>query len=381
MVKRRLGEIGRLGEIDGLRALACFMVLLYHTAQFSGVAEIGKWTAPLNSGVDIFIVLSGFCLFLPVAVDSKKFAAMSFWRHRLKRIVPAYYASMIYVVLLPEVLVVFWRLLGRHASWQAIPSPIQWITHLTFTHMFSTHTWDGINGSYWSLGLEAQFYVAMPLIVFLFRRYGIRGLIIPAAVSVVWNVSALIIFWGTDDFTPIKFIWEVNLFGRWLEFTGGAFAAYLVQRTRTGRLTLSNKTRSALTVAGLASIILDLYVVRGSALGPIEFAILPLGIIILILGVSTMPDAGPTTATRLLRLRPMRALGTISYSFYLIHQPTEWYFSQLLKGMGVVGYSLWIAEITLGTAIIVGLATISYHLFREAGARFAAEHQLSVVTD
>jgi peptidoglycan/LPS O-acetylase OafA/YrhL len=357
----------RLPEIDGLRAVACLMVFLYHTHQFAGVPGLNRWMDPLATGVDLFIVLSGFCLFLPVVKDPSRFTARRFFTGRARRIVPAYYASMIYVVGLPFILVIFWRAIGKPATWQPIPSVDQWLTHLTFTHMFSTHTWDGINGSYWSLGLEAEFYVAMPVLVWLLRRYGVRGLLVPAAISVIWNVVTTIIFWG-QGFSPLRFVWEANLPARWFEFTAGALAAYLVNQTRTGQLRLSPMIRNGLAGAGLALIVADLYLLIGSTAQCVGFIALPTGVFLFIIGVSAMPHKTPIPPARLLRFPPLRALGTISYSFYLLHQPTEWYLSQLLKGMGVDGLLLWVLELTIGTSIIVVLATGSWMLFEKSEA-------------
>src|SRR4051812_38861600 len=84
----------RIAAIDGLRALACLMVLAYHTSQFAYQHQ--PWPVRhLAGGVDIFIVLSGFCLFLPVTASPDRFSARRFFRQRARRIVPAYYASMV----------------------------------------------------------------------------------------------------------------------------------------------------------------------------------------------------------------------------------------------------------------------------------------------
>ena len=91
----------RLPALDGMRAVACLLVLTYHSFQFTGLsgAELPWGLRQLslygNSGVDIFVVLSGFCLFLPVARSPRKFRTRNFFMRRAKRIVPAYYASIV----------------------------------------------------------------------------------------------------------------------------------------------------------------------------------------------------------------------------------------------------------------------------------------------
>ena len=81
-----------LPTLQGLRALACLLVVLYHAQQVQfGEAAIAAWPN-LSAGVDIFFVLSGFVMALATKdmVPNRR-TAMAFWRSRAARIVPLYW--------------------------------------------------------------------------------------------------------------------------------------------------------------------------------------------------------------------------------------------------------------------------------------------------
>src|SRR5579864_4346783 len=98
----------RLEYIDGLRAVAALMVLLTHMWVFMGAPalsfQVGHATIVMatmlavgNVGVNLFLVLSGFCLAWPFACDSTlrdRTTIWQFWKRRFLRIAPAYYVSI-----------------------------------------------------------------------------------------------------------------------------------------------------------------------------------------------------------------------------------------------------------------------------------------------
>jgi peptidoglycan/LPS O-acetylase OafA/YrhL len=356
----------RLPEAAGLRALACLMVLIDHTSEFAANGRPVWWSDPLPVGVDISIVLSGFFLFLPVASAPERFSVWSFMRRRFRRIVPAYYASMVFIVLFPEALVVLWRLIGLQAQWQPIPGPSQWLTHLTFTHTLSPSTWAGINGSYWSLALEAQFYVTMPLVVLAYRRFGISGLAIPGLVSAMWN-TALILTSPTRDSSHIAhFLLQANVLGRWLQFLGGSVAAYLLIRLRKKSQTpITRRVAATLCALGASLICLQVIIIHFHATFPFQFMITTFGVGTLLIGATTGHEGRPILARRLLTIRPLQLLATISYSVYLLHQPVEYYFAQILVRAGVQGLPLWGWQLSAGIVPVLLVAYASFRLFEK----------------
>jgi len=189
------------------------------------------------TGVQLFMVLSGFCLFWPLCKSADALAHWDWkeygWR-RLRRIVPPYYAAIIYAAVLPMVLVLIFRMLGMRANWQPMPTAWQLIAHLLFIHTLFPGTWAGITGAFWSLGLEAQFYVVFPLVIFAFRKWRFRVIAAMIVSSVLFR--AII---GLVIPTQMK-VWEIVLsisfLAHWMQFATGMLVAWLVAKDwREGR--------------------------------------------------------------------------------------------------------------------------------------------------
>ena len=158
-------EQGTIATLDGVRAIACLTVMGYHINLMTRSAHL--WTTdgkPLtsavvlagSSGVTLFFVLSGFLLFLPYAkallFERSWPETRLFYLRRVLRIIPGYYTSLFLLVVLekPEYL-----------------QPERWSQLLLFPLflMDSTRaTFQQLNGPYWTLAIEWQFYVLLPWI-------------------------------------------------------------------------------------------------------------------------------------------------------------------------------------------------------------------------
>ena len=146
-----------------------------------------------NVRPDFFVVLTGFVLFLPFARRPERideFQARTYLWRRMRRIVIPYYVALAYAVLLPQFLVVVMRLFGREASWQPMPSLGDWLSHLTFSHMFFADHWSTMNGSLWTMSLEMQLYLLFPLLLIAANRWGWRALVVAIVVSVIFRMSS-----------------------------------------------------------------------------------------------------------------------------------------------------------------------------------------------
>lgn len=174
-------RLAHLGYLDGIRAYAALYVVLHHALMVSGfntqtVSLIGKAVVAFfsvgNYAVDTFIVLSGFCLMLPVVQGdgTVRGGAIAFYRRRARRILPPYYAAMFLSLVL-----IAWLLHEKTGSslWdQSIPVTLKSIvTHLLLVHdLFG----DGytIDPVLWSIAVEWRIYLFFPLLVLLWRRFG-----------------------------------------------------------------------------------------------------------------------------------------------------------------------------------------------------------------
>jgi peptidoglycan/LPS O-acetylase OafA/YrhL len=213
------------------------------------------------------------------------------------------------------------------------------LTHLTFLHGFIPAYDRSIDGAFWSLATEAQFYVLLPLIVLIARRLGLRVAVASmVAISIVYVLAARVLDHGfvSSRLGP-------DLIGfRLVEFAAGVLVAWLV-RTGRGRMW------------GVAVLVLLGPVVVAQVHGPASakpFA----GA--LAFGSLVLWAARAPLGARLANLPPLRALGRISYSAYLVHgaafmlvaipfshlQMSEW---QRVAVFGLVGLPVAIGAATL----------------------------------
>ncbi|HKP46118.1 MAG TPA: acyltransferase, partial [Pyrinomonadaceae bacterium] len=160
----------RVPELDGIRGLAIFLVLIWH---FVGITVYGpglpnaisRVTSLTWSGVDLFFVLSGF-LIAGILIDNR--GALNYFRafyiRRVCRIFPLYYAWLILILL--GVLFVHVSTLDRFFN-NFFPVA----SYLTFTQNFFIAKWTDFRtpllAMTWSLAVEEQFYLLLPLTIFL----------------------------------------------------------------------------------------------------------------------------------------------------------------------------------------------------------------------
>ncbi|MBQ3159356.1 MAG: acyltransferase [Clostridia bacterium] len=219
--------------VDGIRGLSVLLVLWFHFWQqtwfmpsyptpflsFLGITDLTpshiRWVGDIF--VDMMVLLSAFCLTLPIArsmllgegVDD----ACTFYKKRLARIYPSY---------LLAVLISFgYQLyLGNYPTISYAVRDL--VSHLTFTHMFraDTYIYAPINGVLWTVALEVQFYLFFPLLVKLFRKSPLLFW------GTLTGFGALFIYQYALKQTPVNM--QVNQFPTFLPvFANGMLAAYL----------------------------------------------------------------------------------------------------------------------------------------------------------
>lgn len=153
--------------LDGYRAIAAFMVLTTHVAFNTGEIRtpvLGPLLGRMDFGVTLFFLLSGFLLYRPWAraamTATSGPAVGGYALRRATRILPAYWAMVIFtLLLLPEI---------QPVRWQA------WPVHLGLLHIYVPgFTLEGLTQT-WSLATELAFYILLPVIAWIAGRRG-RG--------------------------------------------------------------------------------------------------------------------------------------------------------------------------------------------------------------
>ena len=363
----------RLPELDSVRGLAALWVYGYHVWQFGGCPA---WMVSLGgvsfdafavmrhgpAGVDLFMVLSGFCLFWPL-VNGSQSALRWNWRgyamRRVTRILPPYYGAILYSLLLPNALVILVRGMGWDVHVQALPSAWQVVSHILFIHTFFAETWAGVTGAFWSMGLEAQFYAVFPVLVWAWRRVGVWTIVAAAGASLLYRLITGFCMEGGDPLS--QFLVSITFLGRWMQFAGGMAAALYV-----GKCVAASRPTSALSQIALGCT--GVLCVR-AGLSEFVYARLdmPWRDVFLALGYSC------TLAALCLASAPVKALfqrgilpkfGRISYSFFLIHQPTSWYLMELFhKKFGVSGINQVLLGYTAGLLVTLLFSWSFFQLF------------------
>jgi peptidoglycan/LPS O-acetylase OafA/YrhL len=183
--------------LDGIRGLACFLVIFYH---LNLVARDYHIWIPINdfgsiagsialfgqSGIILFFMLSGFLLFLPYAKSmllARDWPSVRlFYLRRAFRIMPGYYISLFFLTPLmhPEYL--------QKTHWGDL-----WL-FMTFRMDFP-QTFQKINGPFWTLAIEAQFYLVLPLLAWAMSAIVCRGRMLRRTIWLAICVCA-VIAWG-----------------------------------------------------------------------------------------------------------------------------------------------------------------------------------------
>jgi peptidoglycan/LPS O-acetylase OafA/YrhL len=286
-------------DIDGLRAAAVCMVVANHA--FPSALPGGY------AGVDVFFVISGFVITSLIAAEAASgvLCVRQFYFRRVRRIFPA-----LLTVLLSCMAVGWFFLspndiaqLGRQTAAGALFVPN--LLFLSETGYFDPAAETKPLLHLWSLGVEEQFYLIWPLTFILMRRLTRRTAVLTAALTAA--SLALFIFVGARSenaafYLPFTRFWEI--------FAGCALALGR-KNLRISRLGLD-----ALSLAGLCLLCFAAAASQRGALLAGAWPLLP------VLGAGALILAGPgTIAGRLLSLRPIVFVGSISYPLYLWHWP------------------------------------------------------------
>jgi peptidoglycan/LPS O-acetylase OafA/YrhL len=163
----------RLWEIEGLRALAAWSIVVFHVWVFSSPGVLGwnlgpftAFVSPLQSGVTLFFVLSGFLLYRPIAVallDGTQGPSLSrYLRNRALRILPAYWAILVLVVFVLHSASL--GASGQGVRPASLSDPKTFLLDVFLVQTYLPHgIWSGILPA-WSLTIEVAFYLLLPML-------------------------------------------------------------------------------------------------------------------------------------------------------------------------------------------------------------------------
>jgi peptidoglycan/LPS O-acetylase OafA/YrhL len=364
-VERRTSRKGFRPDIEGLRAVAVIAVVLYH-AGIPGVA--GGYI-----GVDVFFVISGFLitgLLWREVTTTDTVRLGRFYGARARRLLPA--AAAVGVVTAAAAAAVLPPLQARSVFLDGIASALY-----VGNYRFALQGTDYLSSDgpspfqhYWSLGVEEQFYLVWPVLIigtaWLVRRVrgGAAERATPYAV-VLALVGAASLAAGVV-WTRTSPAWAFfSLPTRAWELAAGGLVALSIPLWRK----LPRLPAAIAGWGGLALIVLTCTQLGPGTPFPGTAALLP------VLGTALVIGAGCATgslgAGRVLCRPEMRAIGRVSYSWYLWHWPV------LLLMPALLGEPAGLPARLTAIVVSAGLAVITLHLVEDPG-RFAAALRGSV---
>lgn len=298
-------------DIQGLRALAVFLVIFYH----SGLPGMpGGYI-----GVDVFFVISGFLitgLLLRELERTQTVSLAKFYARRFRRLLPA--ATVVLAATITMAWFAYSPLELKIFSSSAFATSI-YLSNVWFAHLSTDYLAEDTGANpllhTWSLGVEEQFYLVWPLLILLVFRLGsnddIHRRLLVAFVLLILSSFALS-FWLTQYNQPWAFFGSPT---RAWEFGLGGLAALWFSR---GAL-LSRGQALFAGWSGFAMIMVGALAYDRSTAFPGAAALLPvLGATLLIAAAHTKRLRGMSV---LLATRPMQFIGDMSYSLYLWHWP------------------------------------------------------------
>lgn len=293
-------------DIQALRAIAVVSVLVYHL-----------WPHRLTGGfvgVDVFFVVSGFLItshLLHELDRTGRIAVVRFWARRAKRLLPA----SLLVLVLVTIAVLAWvpKALWPQFLWESTASVLyvqNW--YLAFSSVDYSAAGNAASPvqHYWTLSVEEQFYIVLPLVIVLSvlvsSRLGRPRTIALCTIGVLsaasFGYSVWYSGWSASEayFSTATRAWEFGV---------GAMVSWLPAVT-------SRRVRSLSSGVGLFAIAAAMLLLGPSTPFPGSIALIP------VLGTALVLWAGTGTFVQAIgAFAPVRMLGRISYAVYLWHWP------------------------------------------------------------
>lgn len=296
-------------DIQGMRAIAVLLVLLYH----AGVPGVrGGYI-----GVDVFFVISGFLITTHIVklLDQDNLHLRTFWSRRIRRLLPASWSvaaitAVLGVLLFPPIVIP--RMLNTASATFAYVPNILFAVEGTD---YLANKEPSVFQHYWSLGVEEQFYLIWPillLIAFRLLKGNHKGLL---AFTALLTLTSFLLGWKVTYWhqswafflLPTR-AWELGI--------GAVLAIGLMVYPRLQR---AGAWKAWAAWGGLAAVVASAAAFNDATPFPgWEAAIPSLGAFLMVLGGTGSTRGG---ATLLLATRPLVFLGKISYSVYLVHWP------------------------------------------------------------
>ena len=344
--------------LDGLRALSIIAVLLYH----GGV----PWARGGFLGVEAFFVLSGFLITSLLIAEwrtSSRIRLRAFWARRARRLLPALFALVFVVGVYYTLAGPLHEIPGLKGNGLATLLYVaNWHQIATGSGYFATTGPTSPLQHTWSLAIEEQFYLLWPLLlVTIFwltgrRDRGVRRslgtlLAVTVVATVASAIDTVILYRGGAGLDRVYYGTDTRATGLLV----GASLAMGLALSRRGEQRSPARLRTLAAGAGGAAALVAVLVAMREATGqanwlfPWGFLGIDAAVAALIAAVVLFPRSA---AGRIFSLRPLRAIGTISYGLYLWHFPCFLWLDQGNTGLAGTGLLALRLSVTLVVSLV-----------------------------
>ena len=371
--------IVRLRYLDGLRGLAALYVVLFHAYQEADADLSGnqysialqyatRWLTHGRFSVAVFIVLSGYCLMLPV-VQSGGHLRGGFWayvKRRSQRILPPYHAALaLSLLMFALVPVSLYPQMGMHWAF-AYPvfTPDVLLSHIALLQNLHPDWIFKINGPMWSVATEWQIYFVFALLLLpLWRALGLA-----LTVAIAFGVGLMphfyqpqlleeASFWylglfalgmagAVISFSPTHVWWQREI--PWDELGRGILLVAIAVRFWNGLPPSEAKLiEDCLAGAAIACLLVawTRQITRSQASGQVRLS----------------------PILRLLQSRVVVSLGIFSYSLYLIHMPVLGVAQLVIRSLQLSPTKTLLALLAIAVPLCLLCAYGFYQLFERKG--------------
>lgn len=286
-------------EIDGLRAIAVILVIFFH-------ADIEAFAGGFI-GVDVFFVISGYLITTIVIndLDKNQFSLADFYERRIRRILP------LLLLVITVCYLLSWWLFLPHAhkevgefSVSSILSASNVLLYLKGHNYFGLEEQANPLFHTWSLGVEEQYYIVIPLLLMLLARGKLMSYL--TFFIAVFALSLMTIWYASGDPDFAFYM----IFSRAWELAAGSLIALVMRKTVI-------KPNNTLAMIGLTLVLASALLFDKSKDGAGLMLLIPvIGTTLIILFSSK-----DNTLGKALSLKSVVFVGLISYSLYLWHIP------------------------------------------------------------
>lgn len=286
-------------DIQGLRAVAFILVYIFHLNS--------SWLPGGFIGVDMFFVISGY-LITSIITDQKQkghFRLLSFYEKRIKRIIPAYYVTLLFIIIAG---CYFYLQTDTPRLRSGLYRSIVFLSNQFFAHgdsYFGAKLSENPLLHTWSLAIEMQFYFILPFLL-IYTNKKILPYLIGTLLFILTAHSTYILYYS-HNFSSVYF----SLLSRIPEFCVGVLLSLLFSKVKPP----SFKISTVISILGFVGIMLSAFFINENTPFPGVIALIPC------LAAGLLLISGDNFVSKFLSSKPMVYIGELSYSLYLWHWP------------------------------------------------------------